>query len=258
MVFAFLSISGCNSKYINLFGIPNELSIEEHLLQSAPDPDPFSFAPMQGTQEEILAKHKPERENIYPDNSFFDNYQYGMSVQMGSEKIVALESFTNIASSMGTFQKVTVQVSRNEQIIYSIPAGDGSPITTIRGLWAYSNHWVLEIAYITEKYSLENEISTESYGMIVQDGELLNNRYHYEEAFGFQLMNGKPFFFYKRDGQIEISYDNQEIQSRYDQIPRYQCCSGSQLNPKSAKNMVAFFAQRGGKWYYVEIGVYKK
>jgi len=71
-------------------------------------------------------------------------------------------------------------------------------------------------------------------------------------------MNGKPFYFYKRDSQINISYDNREIQSRYDQTPHYQCCSGSQLNPKSAKNMVAFFAQRGKKWFYVEIGVYKK
>jgi len=117
---------------------------------------------------------------------------------------------------------------------------------------------VLEIAYVTENISLKNEISIESYGMIVQDGEILNNRYNYEEAFGFQLMNGKPFYFYKRDSQINISYDNREIQSRYDQIPHYQCCSGSQLNPKSAKYMVAFFAQRGGKWFYVEIGVYKK
>jgi hypothetical protein len=251
-------MSDCNLKNVLPFGIANEPTIEEYLLQAAPDPEPFSFVPMLSTQEEILVKHKQERENIYPDNSFFDIYQHGMSVQLGSEKIVALKSYTNVDSSIGTFQKVAVQVSRNEQIIYSIPAGDGSPITTIRGLWAYSNHWVLEIAYVTENISLKNEISIESYGMIVQDAEILNNRYNYEEAFGFQLMNGKPFYFYKRDSQINISYDNREIQSRYDQIPHYQCCSGSQLNPKSAKNMVAFFAQRGGKRFYVEIGVYKK
>jgi hypothetical protein len=35
----------------------------------------------------------------------------------------------------------------------------------------------------------------------------------------------------------------------------YWCCSAAALNPRSAKNMVAFFAQPGGVRYYVEIGV---
>jgi hypothetical protein len=73
-------MSGCNLKNVLPFGIANEPTIEEYLLQAAPDPEPFSFVPMQSTQEEILAKHKQERENIYPDNSFFDIYQHGMSV----------------------------------------------------------------------------------------------------------------------------------------------------------------------------------
>lgn len=258
LLFAFIWLSGCNSKISNKLFIPNEITVEEYLLKSVPDTDPLTFVPIKGTQEEILVKHKQERENTFPENSFFDNFQHGMSVQIGSDKIVALETFTNIESNRGTFQKVTVRVSRNEEIIYSIPAGDGSPITTIRGLWAYSNHWVLEIAYVTEIISSQNEVSIKSSGKIVQDGELLNDQYRYEEAFGFQLMNGKPFYFFKRDGQIEVSYDNQEIQLDYDQIPHYQCCSGAQINPKVSQNMIAYFAQRNDKWYYVEIGVYKK
>jgi hypothetical protein len=212
---------------------------------------------MQGTQEEILAKHQQERGNSFPDNSFFVNNQPGISVQLGNEKLVALESFTDKVTSQGTFQKVSVQVSRDGEIIYSIPAGDGSPINTLRGLWSYSNHWALEIAQVTQKFSSQNEISLDSFGQIVQDGELLNERYGYDEAFGFQLMNGKPFYFFKRDGQIGISYDNQEVPLGYAQIPHYQCCSGAGVNPKIAQSMVAFFAQRDGKWYYVEIGVFK-
>ncbi len=162
-----------------------------------------------------------------------------------------------MVTDLGTFQKVSVQVSRAGQTIYSIPAGDGSPINTLQGLWAYSNHWALEIADVTEKFSLNNQISLNSVGLIVLDGELLNERYHYDEAFGFQLMNGKPFYFFKRDGIINISYDNQVIALGYTQIPHYQCCSGAELNPKRAQNMVAFFAQRDDKWFYVEIGVFK-
>jgi hypothetical protein len=139
----------------------------------------------------------------------------------------------------------------------SFSAGDASPITSIQGLWTFSNHWILEIANVTQEISSQNEISLDVQGQIIQDGEFLNDRYSYEEVFNFQMMKGKPFYFFKRDGQIGISYDNQEVQLGYTQIPHYQCCSAAELNPKRAQNMVAFFAQRDGKWYYVEIGVYK-
>jgi hypothetical protein len=255
--FIILCLGSCISKHATQPGLPSGLSIEEYPLKNAPNVEPLTFMPIQGTQQEILTKHQQERGNSFPDNSFFTNGQPGISVQMGNEKLVALESFTDTITSLGTFQKVSVQISRNGEIIYSIPAGDASPINTLRGLWVYLNHWVLEIAKVTQNFGPQNEISLDSFGQIVQDGELLNERYDYDEAFGFQLMNGKPFFFFKRDGQIGISYDNQEVPLGYSQIPHYQCCSGAELNPKSAQNMVALFAQRDEKWYYVEIGVFK-
>jgi hypothetical protein len=257
LAFIFLCLGSCNSKHATQPSLPSELSVEEYPLKNAPNVEPLTFMPMQGTQEEILAKHQQERGNSFPNNSFFVNGQPGISVQLGNEKLVALESFTDTVTSQGTFQKVSVQVSRDGEIIYSIPAGDSSPINTLRGLWAYSNHWALEIAQVTQKISSQNEISLDSSGQIVQDGKLLNERNGYDEAFGFQLMNGKPFYFFKRDGQIGISYDNQEVPLGYAQIPHYQCCSGAELNPKIAQSMVAFFAQRDEKWYYVEIGVFK-
>jgi hypothetical protein len=231
--------------------------VEEHSLSDAPNPDPLTFTPLQGTQEEIFAKHQQERGKSFPDNSIFVNGQPGMAIQLGGEKLVAVEIFTDAVTNQGTFQKVSVQVLRNEEEIYSIPAGDGSPINTLQGLWTYSNHWVLEIVHVTQAISSQNEISLDAVGQIVQDGESLNQQYGYEETFGYQLIYEKPFYFFKRDGQIGISYDNQEMELGYTQIPHYQCCSGAELNPKSAQSMVAFFAQRDGKWYYVEIRVFK-
>ena len=252
-----LCLGGCNSSHAAQSNVPTGLSIEEYPLKNAPGVEPLTFVPIQGTQQEILAKHQQDRGLAFPDNSFFTNGQAGMAVQMGNDKVEALESFTDIATDLGTFQKVSVQVTRAGQTIYSIPAGDGSPINTLQGLWAYSNHWALEIADVTEKFSLNNQISLDSVGLLVQDGELLNDRYNYDEVFGFQLMDGKPFYFFKRDGQIGISYANQEVSLGYAQILHYQCCSGAELNPKKAQNMVSFFAQRDDKWFYVEIGVFK-
>jgi hypothetical protein len=257
-LFIFLCLGSCDSKSGTQPSLPSGLSVEEYALKDAPSVEPLTFIPEQRTQDEILAKHEKERENTFPDNSFFDNYQPGRSVQMGNKKLVALETYTaGTVTSSGTFQKVTVEVSLDGEVIYSIPAGDVSPISTIRGLWVYSNHWVLEIAHVTQTISPQNEISLDSIGQIIQDGELLNERYGYEEAFGFQLMNGKLFYFIKREDQIGISYDNHEVKLGYTQIPHYLCCSAAESNPKSAQRMVAFFAQRNDKWFYVEIGVYK-
>jgi hypothetical protein len=101
-----------------------------------------------------------------------------------------------------------------------------------------------------------NEIDFDVWGEVIQDGISLNKQHGYQEAFGFQLMKGKSFYFFKKRGRLGISYNGVEIPLGYTQVPHYWCCSAAALNPRSAKNMVAFFAQRGGVWYYIEIGVF--
>jgi hypothetical protein len=94
-------------------------------------------------------------------------------------------------------------------------------------------------------------------GEIFLNGKSLSNSNGYDQAFGFQLMKGKPFYFLQQNGKIGISFDGEQNRLDYDQIPHYQCCSAAELNPRIAPNVVSFFAQRQGKWYYVEIGVFE-
>lgn len=68
--------------------------------------------------------------------------------------------------------------------------------------------------------------------------------------------NGKPFFFYSKAGVIGFSYDGQETDLDYTEIPHYQCCNAVAYNPQPAKNMVAFFASKGERDFYVEIGAF--
>ncbi len=254
---AVLCLAACRPRGPAGAALPPGLTVEEYELKAYPELEPLAFDPVLGTQQEILSKHTLERADTFPDNSFFVDYRPGLIVQTGTGALVAIESFTTgTVTSSGVFQKVTVEVSRGSNGIYTIPAGDSSPINTLQGLWAFSDHWVLEIAHVDQHIS-GNEISLDSFGQVIQDGVILNDRYGYQEAFGFQLMNGKPFYFFKRDGRIGISYDNQEVPLGYDQIPHYGCCSAAVANPRHAQRMMAFFAQRDSKWYYVEIGAYK-
>jgi len=229
------------------------LSVEEYALEETPQVEPLTFAPVEGSAREILSRHQDERRRYFPDRSFSDDGHFALAVSLGNERLVATEIFTNT----GNTEKGTVEVSRDGETIYTIQGGDPSPITTLRGLWVYDNHWVLEVANVTEERNSQNEVSLDAFGQIIQDGEPLNERYGYQEAFGFQMMRGKPFYFFKKDSQIGISYDNQAVPLGYSQVPHYWCCSGAELNPLSAENMVAFFAWTDGVWYYVEVGVFE-
>ncbi len=233
-----------------------ELTIEEHPLKFEPTTDPLTFVPEQGSQAELLAKHQQERELPVPDNSMLFEGQPAFSVQTGDEDLVAVETYNKTVENQTASQKVTVQVLKGEKLILSIEAGDISPINNLRGLWAYSDHWVVEVAHVTLAPD-SNETPLEPNGEIFIDGKSLNETYGYDQSFGFQLIHGIPFYFFQQNGNIGISYNGEQIQLEYDQIPHYQCCSASALNPKSAPNMVSFFAQRQGTWYYVEIGVFE-
>ena len=91
-------------------------------------------------------------------------------------------------------------------------------------------------------------------GQVIVDGVSLNQRYGYQEIFGFRLLNGQPFYFFRKDGKIGAVYAGQPVLLGYDTIPHYGCCSAGELNPRRSGSMIWFFAERGGAWYYVEIG----
>jgi hypothetical protein len=249
-------ISGCDPKNSTLSTLRSELNIDVYPLENAPSIEPLTIEPINGTQAEIFAKHQREREDIYPDNCPFYTNNPGTPIKYGNSQLIAVNVYSDPIPGQGALEPVSVQVARDGEVIYSIPAGVGSPINTIWGLWTYSNHWVLEIAYVNERITENNEITMEINGQIIQDGILINEQYGYEEAFGFQLLNGKPFYFYKRNVRIGIYYNNQEIQLGYTHVPHYGCCSSWELNPRIAKNMVSFISQREDEWFYVEIGIY--
>jgi hypothetical protein len=232
--------------------LPPHLTIEEYALVNSPELEPLTFFPIQGSQTGALAKHYHERLKTFPDNSFFDGKDYAMRVQLGAYELVAKQQY-NEAGSAGW-----VTVTRQGEEIYRVstsPCGP-LPIAALRGLWAYDDHWVLEITEIVQRRE-GNLVVIEAVSQISQDGEVLNERYGYEEMFGFQLMAGAPFYFYEQDGRIGFSYNGHAVMAGYDEIPHDGCCSAGALNPVRAMNMVAFFAQRDNIWYYVEIGVYK-
>lgn len=239
-----------------ILALPSSLRIEEHILREAPSLEPLTFTPLQGSQMDLVNRHAAER-NPFPERNLYEDGFFSMSANLGPDRLTATESFTeNTTATQVAWQKVAVQVKRNGRELVTIPAGDASPRNALRGLWVYGEHWVLEIVSTVQSFTAPNTVSSDTTGEIYEDGISLNQRNAYEESFGFQTIDDRPFYFYKRGGQIGIWFDGQETGLGYTGIPHYGCCSAGALNPRSYQNSVMFFAERGGHWYYVEIGVF--
>ena len=228
-----ISVTACFPK--------SSLSIEEHPLAAVDwEGENLSFEPLEGTREEILAKHEDERSK--PAITFTP------PVTLGSDSINAVEQYTG--------SQVAVNVTRNDLLVLTVDAGVISPINNFRGLWVVGEHWFLEVAHVEENPTDPNAAFI-IWGEIIQNGESLNEKHGYDESFNFQILDGKPFYFYNNDGQLGYSYDGRSTLLGYTEIPHYLCCSASAFNPLPAEKMVSFYAAKDDVQYYVELGAFK-
>lgn len=223
--------------------IPNEngLTIEENEIAGQLRGEPLTFQPVHGSQQAILERHSEQKEDPY---SFSTRY----SVTDGEHTYEASEDVDDE-------DRVIVSVKRDGETLFQMDAGDSAPVGHLYGLWIEDGHWVLEIAFVTTTNE-DNVITTEAVGQVYRDGVSLNEQFGYEEMFGYQLLDGKPFYFYQQNGEILLSYDGEVLPLQYDEVPHYQCCSGAAMNPVAASNWVGFWGLRGEVWYYTEIGRY--
>lgn len=180
-----ICLNGCNPTGVaeTHLTLQSGLRIDEYKLKGSPQIDPLVFEPIQSSQGEILAKYDEEREKKFSDNSFFDEKSvFGKSVLLDGQKLVAQEIITMDANTGGN-QKVSINVWLGDKIIYTIQAGQVSPVTSTQGLWAYDSHWVLETAYIDRSIDDTNTASFSVTGQIVQDGKLLNEQHGYQDRY---------------------------------------------------------------------------
>jgi hypothetical protein len=146
-----------------------------------------------------------------------------------------------------TYEENQTRFILGKTIVYSGSVNNTVTIPAKLGPWGYNGHWALELPH-----QKNNNGNWEYFGDIIQDGKSINNSFEYEQSFGFATLNDVPFYFYQKDEKIGISYAQKEINTNYDEIPHYLCCSAGALNPRYSQNMAWFFARRGDTWYYVE------
>jgi hypothetical protein len=138
------------------------------------------------------------------------------------------------------FERSQVQVMRDQEQIYAFAALFLVDMP-LKGLWSWDDHWLLEVD-----------------GFLIQDGQILNESLGYEEIFGCQLLNEKPFYYFRKGPRVGISYDGSTLPLHYDEIIHYRCCEPAMFNNAGHEDMAWFYGLRDGTWYYVEIGAFEE
>jgi hypothetical protein len=145
-------------------------------------------------------------------------------------------------------QQGIISAYLDDRLAYETEMRPVSTYATFLGPWSYGEHWSL--ALLDAAKDAQNNWQPKE--RVILDGQDMNEQKGYEQSFQFSLVDGRPFYFYQRNGKIGISFDGVEIPKEYDEIPHYKCCSSALLNPGASMRMVWFFAHRGGEWFYVE------
>jgi hypothetical protein len=172
-----------------------------------------------------------------------------LRAKVGNDLLTAVLSYNH------DYSQSWVIVQRNGIETYRISTGPASPVEPLRGFWSYDSHWVLEVAPIIEKKIGNNGIEIDTKGQLIEDGRSLNSQYGYEEAFNFQTLGGRPFYFFQKNGRIDAWFDGQVVPLGYDNISHYGCCSAAQGNPRMFTNLIVFFGSRGQADYFVQISL---
>jgi hypothetical protein len=140
----------------------------------------------------------------------------------------------------GDWDRGQFLVQRNGATIYTVTPSGPYVEPPVHSLWSWDGHWVLE-----------------SEGDVIIDGQSLKQQLGAQEVFGWRLIAGQPFYFFKQADQIAMSYAGQVVEPyRYSEVVHYMCCEPAMFNVGGNTTMVWFYALRDGTWYYVEAGVY--
>ena len=143
-----------------------------------------------------------------------------------------------------------LEMETGEGIERFVVVKDGKTVATLpsetmgvdmpaKGLWSWDGKWVAEMR-----------------GKVYVDGASLNDSIGASEVFGWRLIDGRPFYFFKKADAVQVSFDGQVLPLTYREVVHYRCCEPAAFNLQGNDRMVWFHALRGNTWHYVEMGVY--
>ena len=216
-------------------GTGGALTIEEHPMRA------------RETVEGVLA--------VYADADWNTHLSRPYEVQIGEDLITFQEIVVPGEEGEHAFlQHVEVAIFNNEEPLMTLPIGTLRASSIVYGIYSDDASWYLEVDLGEAFYNEDGELEIPVLGDIYRDGISLNEAEGYDESFGFHIINGRPFYFFSRNGGYGYSFDGVEYLLSYTNITHHLCCGGSMASPRGSEDRVAFFAERGDQMYLVILG----
>lgn len=175
-----------------------------------------------------------------------DEKDFGLALERGTDETF-LVTRDRVLRAVPSPEMDRLQVVENRRVIFGASIAPGSA-GVVRGFWNWDGSWVLELV---------DRADSGPVGSVFVNGEPLRDRLNAEEVFGWWLLDGKPFFFFRRDGLVQISYAGEILEPAFERVFPYDCCGETAFAIQGDQNMVWFYAQKDGRWYIVEAGVYE-
>ena len=133
------------------------------------------------------------------------------------------------------YHRIQIETSKGDAFFsFATYFGSGWPVKQFN---SWNDHWILGVG-----------------DFLIQDGEIINEKHGFEEAFHWQIMNGKPFYFFRKGAQFGISYDGFFLPLDYEEIAHGRVGNPTNLTWMD-ENTLRFYGKRDEVWYYVIVEV---
>jgi hypothetical protein len=162
-------------------------------------------------------------------------HRYTRPVFAGS-RLITVER--DLSASLGMTDRVIVKQDGQPIFTYSLASSPVEEVVKTLGEW--NGSWVLEVN-----------------GTLIVDGAIYNLKdFQTDELFNWMMLDGKPFFFFRRNGKTSAWYDGKELPVQYDEIIHGRCCEPAAFNVITSPEALWFYASRDGIWYIAELGTH--
>jgi hypothetical protein len=211
----------------------DELTLEEYAVIDASVDGPGHLEFFQRIPPAVLEKRRVWRE-VEPVEPYLG------PVEVGETRVTVEEvPYGEFRVQGGVGFSMHVSVLGDETEVYRYNMLSHAAVFPLYYLGNWDGQWVLE-----------------ANGMLIVDGKIVNQDWGYDEIFGAQLLNEKPFYFFVQNGETRAAYHGQVLPMAYDYVFHGMCCEPAAFNVAGNGQMVWFYALRDGVWHYVEMGVY--
>ena len=133
-------------------------------------------------------------------------------------------------------QNASVEIRRsNRDVLFTFRTYFGAHLA-VDNFQSWNGHWVLTAG-----------------DFLVLDGEILNTKLGFQEIFGWNIIDDKPVYLFRKGARLGLSYDGKVLLLPYDDIARGLCCGLASNNPRTIDDSVYLFGKRDGIWYYAVV-----